>query len=110
MSRFIAAFAVSLSLCLAAPQAAFAGDDLEGNIHKEMKKAEEHLKRAGDEVRKKLMELGRAFDEALEKAYPYAKPEVTPEGDIILRRRVPKESPKPKTPRSREGEVKDISV
>ncbi len=89
MRHIVSILAIAAMFGLAAPAPAQA-EDWQREFQGEMKRAEELAK-------KSLEEIGRAVMEALEKLPRYGMPEMTPEGDIIIRR-YPKRSPAPAKP------------
>lgn len=91
MRHVISILAIAAMLGLAAPATAQA-EDWRRELRGDMKRAEELAKKG-------IEEFGRAVMEALEKLPRYGMPEMTPEGDIIIRR-YPRRSPAPAKPNS----------
>lgn len=63
-------------------------------------KFSEDMKRAEELAKESLEKIRRALSEAVERIPRYSLPEVTPEGDIIIRRLPPKPPTPPTPPKS----------
>ena len=89
MRHIVSILAIAAMFGLTAPAPAQA-EDWQRELRGDMKRAEALAK-------KSLEEFGRAVIEALEKLPRYGMPEMTPEGDIIIRR-MPRRAPAPAKP------------
>ena len=89
MRHIVSILAIAAMFGLAAPTPAQA-EDWQRDFRADMKQAEALAKRS-------IEEFGRALNEALQRLPRYGMPEMTPEGDIIIRR-YPRQSPAPEKP------------
>lgn len=80
-----------LAVMLALPVAPAVAD----NMTDKQKRAEELAREAGKLASEAIQEMLRSMDNMLRSVPQYEEPEILPNGDIIIRRKRPKEAPEP---------------
>lgn len=81
-----------LAAMLALPVVPAVADDMTDK----QKRAEELAREAGKLASEAIKEMMRSLDMMLQSVPQYEEPEVLPNGDIIIRRKRPKETPEPR--------------